>query len=429
MGSVGSVGSVGEYNIFPYFPYFPYSPYSLILLLCLTAVLASPFPYSLSAANAPGRTAEEVRTSLERIKREAEENRKRLRRTEARERSVVAQLDSLDREMGLARSYFKQLDTEAQRLTQEMRGADAALELSTRRLADRQAGFARRLRDIYKRGRRLQGLQGLLSADSFTGLLRRSRYLAAVARQDREDCEAILRDRDAVGATRAGLSAQQEAFESVRREKEAQVRALSAQVEARKRLLGEVRRSVKTYKAAEAQFARERERSEDALRRLIAEAEEGRARRREARGSASVPQTDSGVFSGLRGRLRWPVRGPVVGRFGRIQDPALKTWTFNRGIEIEAAEGTTVQAVAAGQVEAVDWFRGYGWFALVGHGDGYYTLYAHLSEVSVRVGNRVEAGEAIALSGDTGTLDPQATLHFEVLKGSDPEDPTAWLEK
>ncbi|OGG57204.1 MAG: hypothetical protein A3F84_17305 [Candidatus Handelsmanbacteria bacterium RIFCSPLOWO2_12_FULL_64_10] len=397
--------------------------HSAFCLLSSAFFFFSPLAF---AANAPGRTSEEVRASLERIRREAEENRKRLRRTEARERSVVAQLDALDREMGLARSYLKRLDAEAQRLTQEMRGADVALDVSTRALADRQAGFARRLRDIYKRGR-LQGLQMLLSADSFTGLLRRSRYLSAVARQDREDYEAILRDRDAVAATRARLSAQQEVFEAVRGEKEAQVKALSAQVEARKRLLREVRRSVKTYKAAEAQLARERERSEEALRRLIAEAEAERARRREAQSSASAGRVDSGAFSGQRGRLRWPVRGPVVGRFGRVQDPALKTWTFNRGVEIEAPEGTAVQAVAAGRVEAVDWFRGYGWFALVGHGDGYYTLYAHLSEVSVRVGDRVEAGEGIGMSGDTGTLDPRATLHFEILKGSEPEDPMTWL--
>ena len=389
-----------------------------LILHSAFCLLSSAFFFFSPASAAPsGRTAEEVRASLERIRREAEENRKRLRRTEARERSVVAQLDALDREVGLARSYLKRLDAEAQRLTQEMRGADAALEVSTRALADRQAGFARRLRDIYKRSR-LQGLQMLLSADSFTGLLRRSRYLSAVARQDREDYEAILRDRDAVAATRARLSAQQEAFEAVRGEKGAQVKALSAQVEARKRLLREVRRSVKTYRAAESQLARERERSEEALRRLIAEAEAERAQRQGAQGSA---------FAALRGRLRWPVQGPVVGRFGRVQDPALKTWTFNRGVEIAAPEGTAVQAVAAGRVEAVDWFRGYGWFALVGHGDGYYTLYAHLSEVSVRAGDRVEAGEGIALSGDTGTLDSRATLHFEVLKGSEPEDPMTWL--
>ncbi len=135
----------------------------------------------------------------------------------------------------------------------------------------------------------------------------------------------------------------------------------------------------------------------------------------------------SGAFSGLRGRLRWPVRGALLGRFGRVQDPALKTWTFNRGVEIEAAEGTPVQAVAAGRVETVDWFRGYGWFALVGHGDGYYTLYAHLGEASVRVGARVEAGDPVGLAGNTGTLDQRPRLHFEVLKGSEPEDPMNWL--
>ncbi len=389
---------------------------STIHLIFFLAVL---LPHVALAAEPPARTAEEVRSSLERIRREAEENRRRLRRTEARERSVVAQLDSLDREAGLARTYLKQLETEAQRLTQEMRGADASLETLTRRLADRQAGFAQRLRDIYKRAHRLQGFSAFLSADSFADLVRHSRYLSAVARQDQQDYEAILKDRDAVAGARARLAAQQEAFETVRREKAAQVGALNAQAQVRRKLLAEVRGNVKTYQAAEAQFAREREQSEAALRRLIAGAEEERTRKRGAGAS--------GTFSGLRGRLRWPIRGTVVGRFGRVQDPALKTWTFNRGVEIEAAEGTPVQAVAVGQVEAVDWFRGYGWFALVGHGGGYYTLYAHLSEASVRVGDRVEDGDVIGLAGNTGTLDQRSRLHFEVLKGSEPEDPVAWL--
>jgi murein DD-endopeptidase MepM/ murein hydrolase activator NlpD len=85
--------------------------------------------------------------------------------------------------------------------------------------------------------------------------------------------------------------------------------------------------------------------------------------------------------------------------------------------------------VAAGRVEAVDWFRGYGWFALVGHGEGYYTLYAHLSGTAVRVGDRVDAGDAVGASGDTGTLDGRSRLHFEVLRGSEPEDPMVWLTR
>ena len=386
------------------------------LLVALTAIL---LPAVVLGGRPAGRAVEEVRSSIERIKREADENRRLLRRTLARERSVVAQLDSLDREVGLARSYLKSLDGEADRLTEEMKDADVALDSLTDRLFSRQAGFGDRLRDIYKRGRRRQVIRVLLTADSFTDFMRRSRYLAAVARQDREDYEAILRDRDAVAGTRRQLEAQQEAFGSVRAEREAQVEALKAQGRTRRRLLAGLRKNVKAYQAAEAQFNRERERSEEALRNLIAEREKERVRK----GEVSV----RAEFPAQRGRLRWPVQGEVVGRFGRVQDPKLKTWTFNRGIEIEVPEGTRVQTVAAGEVEAVEWFRGYGLFALVGHGDGYYTLYAHLSEVSVNVRDSVRAGEVIARSGNSGTLDQRTTLHFELLAGSDPEDPLDWL--
>ena len=386
----------------------------------LFAVFTFFFPL-VSLAVSPGRTINEVRTSIEKIRREAEENRERLRRTMTREKNVLTQVDSLDQEMALARTYLKRLDAEAEQLTQEKNEADIAIKDSEQRLSKRQTGFARRLRDIYKRGRRLQGLRGLqvlLSVDSVFDLLRRSRYLSAVAKQDRKDFEAILKDRDAVAATRARLFAQEDAFETIRKEKQTQVGSLGEQVRARKRFLTRVRKNVKAYKAAEAQLIRDRKRSEDALRELIAEAERA--------GKRIVKHT--GTFSGLRGRMRWPITGKVVSRFGRVQDPKLKTWTFNRGIEIEAPEGSRIRSIAVGEVAAVDWFRGYGLFALVGHDDGYYTLYAHLREVLVQVEDRVKAGETIAISGNTGTLDQRSTLHFEIMKGSDPEDPMQWLE-
>ena len=386
----------------------------------LIAVFTFFFPLA-SFAVSPGRTIDEVRTSIEKIRLEAEENRERLRRTMTREKNVLTQLESLDQEMSLARTYLNRLDDEAEQLTQEKNEADIALKDSEQRLSKRQTGFARRLRDIYKRGRRLQGLRGLqvlLSVDSVFDLLRRSRYLSAVARQDQKDFEAILKDRDAVADTRTRLFAQEEAFETIRTEKQTQVGSLGEQVRARKRFLTRVRKNVKAYKTAEAQLIHERKRSEDALRELIAEAERT--------GKRTVKHT--GIFSGLRGRMRWPITGKVVSRFGRVQDPKLKTWTFNRGIEIEVQEGSRIRSIGAGEVAAVDWFRGYGLFALVGHDDGYYTLYAHLREVFVQVEDRVKAGETIAISGNTGTLDQRSTLHFEIMKGSDPEDPMQWLE-
>jgi murein DD-endopeptidase MepM/ murein hydrolase activator NlpD len=71
-------------------------------------------------------------------------------------------------------------------------------------------------------------------------------------------------------------------------------------------------------------------------------------------------------------------------------------------------------------------FGTYGQIVIVNHGDGYYTLYGHLSEIAVAVGNEVQSGQTIARSGDTGSL-KGAILHFEVRKGGASLNPEEWL--
>jgi murein DD-endopeptidase MepM/ murein hydrolase activator NlpD len=120
------------------------------------------------------------------------------------------------------------------------------------------------------------------------------------------------------------------------------------------------------------------------------------------------------------------VRGKVTTGFGRQKHPKHGTVTFNSGIDIAALEGTPVRCVARGQVEYVDWLDGYGRMVVVNHGGGYYTLYAHLLESLVVVGQSIEPGGILGRVGDSGSLDG-AKLHFEVRSKADPVDPRAWL--
>ena len=74
-----------------------------------------------------------------------------------------------------------------------------------------------------------------------------------------------------------------------------------------------------------------------------------------------------------------------------------------------------------------DDFEAYGMIVILNHGDGYYTLYAHLSEIDVSVGQEVLSGAMIGKSGDTGSL-KGPELHFEVRKGGTSLDPQEWLK-
>ena len=99
-----------------------------------------------------------------------------------------------------------------------------------------------------------------------------------------------------------------------------------------------------------------------------------------------------------------------------------KTITLNNGVDIAAAIGTPVHSVGDGVVDLVQWISGYGQTVIVNHGRGFYTIYAHLSSVSVGEGDRVTPGQLIGASGDTGSLKGPC-LHFEVREGGAAQDP------
>jgi murein DD-endopeptidase MepM/ murein hydrolase activator NlpD len=98
---------------------------------------------------------------------------------------------------------------------------------------------------------------------------------------------------------------------------------------------------------------------------------------------------------------------------------------MNSGIDITGSEGTRCAAWLVGRSST--WI---GWTArrivVINHGGGYYTLYAHLLETLVVVGQSIEPGGILGRVGDSGSLDG-AKLHFEVRSKADPVDPRAWL--
>jgi murein DD-endopeptidase MepM/ murein hydrolase activator NlpD len=102
---------------------------------------------------------------------------------------------------------------------------------------------------------------------------------------------------------------------------------------------------------------------------------------------------------------------------------------LHAGVDLAAPHGTPMLAVGAGTVTHAGWvFGGYGISVVIDHGDGHYTHYAHASEARVSPGDRVEAGDVIALEGSTGnSTGPH--LHFEVHKGSlwNQVEPTQWM--
>jgi murein DD-endopeptidase MepM/ murein hydrolase activator NlpD len=134
-------------------------------------------------------------------------------------------------------------------------------------------------------------------------------------------------------------------------------------------------------------------------------------------------------------RFLWPVSGRVSAGFF---DAAYHRFfgVPHKGIDIVAAQGTTVRSAAPGVVFLArdGGARGYS-YILIGHRDGYATLYGHLSSFSVSNGQEVEAGQAIGLSGGrpgTHGAGPMTTgphLHFEMIRNGTHIDARTMLPK
>ena len=84
--------------------------------------------------------------------------------------------------------------------------------------------------------------------------------------------------------------------------------------------------------------------------------------------------------------------------------------------------------MAPGAVAYRGWLKGYGNLLVLDHGDGYYTLYAHASQILVDEGDQVKGGELIGRVGETGSVEGPR-LHFEVRYQSRAEDPQLWLRR
>lgn len=121
-----------------------------------------------------------------------------------------------------------------------------------------------------------------------------------------------------------------------------------------------------------------------------------------------------------------PVEGNISSEFGMREHPILKRMLFHAGTDFSAPVGSKVSATADGTVHYSGFEKGYGKQVIIDHGNGYQTVYAHLSKAFVRQGQHVRRGDIIAFSGNTG-LSTGPHLHYEVRKDNVVVNPTTYL--
>ncbi len=136
----------------------------------------------------------------------------------------------------------------------------------------------------------------------------------------------------------------------------------------------------------------------------------------------------SNDFANNRGKLPWPVaKGYIAVKFGKYHHPvAEKVEMENYGIDIGTDPGATARAVFNGTVTSVFYIDGREWNVIISHGH-YFTLYSHLSEVSVKKGQKVATKQSIGKVeiNDEG----ESFINFQVWSGATKTNPELWIAR
>ncbi len=127
-----------------------------------------------------------------------------------------------------------------------------------------------------------------------------------------------------------------------------------------------------------------------------------------------------------KGKLPWPVKGgAILHQYGTVQQGELR-W---KGMVIGKPSGSQVKAVYSGKVVFADWLRGYGLMLVIDHGKGGYELLWLQPNLTEKVGDVVQANDAIAPCRGTAGGQERSGLYFEIRRKGNPINPKRWLTR
>ncbi|MEP6898206.1 MAG: peptidoglycan DD-metalloendopeptidase family protein [Rhodanobacter sp.] len=268
----------------------------------------------------------------------------------------------------------------------------------------------------------------LLLGDEDVARISRALLYSKYFQQDRvRRVELLMADLGRLQDLETTITAEQQALQAKKLQREQQTRTLAQQRAAQQKLAAATDAQYKDQAqrlAALKQNAQSLTSLVDKLQKAIDEAtREAAARENAARETASrkhpghklpPPEIEVGTASAnIRGNLPWPASG-VVNSYGS-------------GVLIKAGGGSEIHAVARGRVIYAGFLRGYGMLLIVNHGNGWMSMYGNNETLLQGVGDQVEAGQAIGTaSAPTGI---NTGVYFELRQNNKPVDPRSWLSR
>ncbi len=429
-------------------------------LLALATALPSP------ATAADKSSTDTAKSDLAQVKKKIQQLANALKASQLARQDAHEALKASETAISASRKKLREIQAAQQDNRSKLQELQKQMTLLQRQVNQQQESLSQQLNQQYRHGNR-SPLQMLLQQQDPASTTRNLQYLGYLTAAHQQQIQALQDNRDEIERVRTATADRLHETDRLANQYTNTTQQLENEKSKRTEALTQLSKQIETQEQQLVRLKKDEEALSKLFQRLVAEAKKreqqarAKAKREKeaaakraaelARKKKSAGRTTQGKvgesdadtqnstvvaknetlpeynaskenFAQLRGRLRLPVRGEVINRFGSARAETGVSW---KGLFIRAAEGSEVKSVAGGQVVFADWMRGFGNLIVIDHGNGYMSLYGNNEALYKSSGQAVKAGDTIAAVGNSGG-NAENGVYYELRRNSIPFDPLKW---
>lgn len=377
-------------------------------------------------------SVESLEKKIQSIQQDIKLAEKLLKETSKDKETSINQVNLLKTQISQRESLIKTYQAQIEAINKNIKSNKNEIAILEKDLEIYRKEYANLIVINYRNRGKANNLLFIFSSDDFNQAIKRMRYI--------KELNGLLKDKiEEIDSTQIKINLQLEKNEKNKKDKESILAKEKAERVALLKERDKLNNDIAALKKKEKQIQKDistkdkqTKELQKQIEKVIAE-EIRKAKEREEtakkNNTKSVDYNLSANFEQNKGKLPYPVeQGIITGKYGTTQHPTQKkVTTNNKGVDITTTKGSKVRSVFDGEVSVVTTQGGHG-VILIRHGF-YFTLYANLEKVYVKVGDKVSTGKEIGLV-HTDANDGKTILHFEIWQENRTTvNPALWIRK
>ncbi|MCQ2165054.1 MAG: peptidoglycan DD-metalloendopeptidase family protein [Bacteroidales bacterium] len=396
-----------------------------------TALISIAALITVSASPMCAQSLKERQARKSRLEKEIAILDRQIKENASKNASAMSRLSLIENKVATRQELVNESDAEISDIDARISSRQHAIDSLSARLDTMTVYYDRLVMNAYKNRDARVWYMYILASDNLAQGMRRFAYLRNLSSQLNAQAAVIKSSRDEIVAQKAELDSLRNGAQELRSKRVKDLETLKSEEQDVRNLSARLKKEKSKYQKDLAAKKQQSDALEREIRKMIASAKGGDSSRKSSKSGTSKPKAPldyklSTEFASNKGKLPWPAKGPLTGRFGKQYHSVYKSLQLpqNNGVSIAVSPDSEVKAVFNGTVVQISVLPGYHQCILIQHG-GYFTLYSKMKNVYVKAGDKVKTEQAL---GTVDTIDGETVFHFEIWDDNTvPQNPESWL--